>query len=78
MWLKPLAVFSGKLRECRLHFRRAAITGVFQRPAAKRSEAGAENDAGIELVGVADDALVQARHSFINHWQHQAILQIAR
>ena len=44
-----------------------------QRSAAERREAGAEYRAGIDQIGVGDDALGQRRLRFVHEWPDQAV-----
>ena len=75
-WCEAVAVASGELFEFCLERGRADRFDVGDRAAAERREASAEDHAGVEQVGIGDDAIMQAAHRFIEHRQDQAILEI--
>ena len=65
-----------QLRQPLTHRAEAAMARVLQRAAAERGEAGAEDHAGIEQVGIGDDALAQAGDALIDQREDQPVGQI--
>ena len=47
----------------------AALARVIDRSAPERREPGAEDNTGIEEIGVLDDTVVQTGHRFVDHRQ---------
>ena len=54
-------------------FANAALPRVADRTARKRREPRAEDDAGIEQIGIGDDTFVQARNRLVDQRQQQAV-----
>jgi len=69
---KRLPYFAARI-ELRLDLVRALAADVLDGAAAEGGEAGAEDHAGIEQVGVRHHALVQAGHRLVEHGQDHAL-----
>ena len=57
---------------------RAAFASVVDRATAEGREAGPENHARIEQVGIGDNPFAQAGNRLVDHRQYQSILEIGR
>src|SRR5690606_6574242 len=75
---KPYLTRPGQLLQARLQLVGADRADVRDRAAAEGCEAGAEDHAGVQQVGIGDDAVVQAAHRLVEQRQDEPVLEVLR
>src|SRR5579871_6345461 len=75
---EALTVTLRQLRKPLQHGVDAALAGVLQRTAAEWREAGAENDRGIDEIGIIGNLLAQAGDALVHEHEDQPVEQIRR
>ena len=55
------------------YFADPTLARVVDRPPSKRSESGAEDDPGVQEIGIGNDTFVQAGDSFVDQRQQKPV-----